>query len=293
MPALAYHRALWIHQMDQLGEKTIEEAAATALQYAGADTLLLKVFDQSDYMSTYDTAPDAVSSIQKFHALQQRAESAGVTLLPWVVPGNHTQAQVHGILAPSPVIVDLEPYKGFWQDTPNSIVTYLSGLRAADVEEVYVSIDPRSAAETALDLGSWAHLVDGLLPQLYWTDFQQAEASIVPQLDQELDALGVPVYPVYPYNASAFDLSAAWADAQQDYMPTGCSLWRMGSATGQQLRNFASLALPTKLTPRPQWDNNATIQTQRLLMGESTNNYQPDVAGAIAFLQRFLPAATV
>jgi len=291
MPALAYHRALWIHQMDELGEKTIEEAAKTALTDAAADTILLKAFDQLKYMATYDTAPDAVSSVSKWQQLASRAEAVGVTLIPWVVPGNHTQAQTHAILAPSPIVVDLEPYTQFWTDTAGAVAEYITTLREGDVSEIYVSIDPRNPQVAQLDVASWAHLVDGLVPQMYWPEFQQPEGAVIPRLDAAIAGLGVPVYPAYSYDASGPDLATAWADAL-GYGVTGCSLFRMGVANAQQLQAFATLQLPAKPAPPAQaWTNNDLVQIERLLLGESVTNYQPDIVGAISYLRRFQSAA--
>ncbi|HEY8744876.1 MAG TPA: hypothetical protein VIU62_17440, partial [Chloroflexota bacterium] len=184
MNVFAGHRALWLHQFDQLGETSIEQIAATAKNYAGADIVMVKAMDGLTWMSNFDSSPNAISGLTKWRETVARGAAAGVTVLPWVVSNHRTDAESHAALG-SIVVVDLEPYPGFWSgagvvrsehsasavnpwaDLAAGVPVYLADLRAGGVTGLHVSIDPRAGAETALNVAAWAGSVDGLLPQVY------------------------------------------------------------------------------------------------------------------------------
>jgi len=243
-------RALWLHMYSQLGEKNIEEIAATAMTYAQADIVMIKAMDSQTWMSRYDTSPEAISGLDKWRETVARGAAAGITVLPWVVPFTHDDAAAHAALGDT-VVIDLEPYyDGFWKDNAPAVVTYLQGLRDGGVKNLFVSIDPRHSAEVALNVPAWAHMTDGLLPQVYWTDFKTDAMSCVLLITdlQTTLAPGIPIYPALPYNASPGDLTAFWGALNGSCQ--SASLWRMGTASGAQLKAFGALAMPAPL-PAP------------------------------------------
>ncbi|MHB8575376.1 MAG: hypothetical protein ACYDCQ_08595 [Dehalococcoidia bacterium] len=244
MSSLSERKSLWIHQYDQLAEASIASICATAVQYAASDVVLKKVFDGTAIMGpAIDHDALAIDSLGTWRAQVAEAAAAGVQLFGWVNATHHDQAGLHAEVGET-IVVDLEPYAQFWQDGPGDVATYLSGLRAGGVQNLFVSIDPRASAESALGVAGWAAAVDGLLPQLYWTDFQQPEAVVGPLIDQ-LVGYGVEVIPVLPWDGSAADMTSAWNYAVGKGS-TGVSLWRMGVAGLDALRAFGGLALPSR-----------------------------------------------
>ncbi len=119
---------------------------------------------------------------------------------------------------------------------------YLRTLRAGGVQQIFASIDPRPAAVQALGVADLAGMVDGLLPEVYWPDFQQPAMSCL-GLVRSLRALSPNIYPALPYDAAAADLAAFW-EACRGIGCSGCSLWRLGAANAVQLQAFGALAVP-------------------------------------------------
>lgn len=268
---IAQQKSVFIHQFDQLAEPTIAAIADTLRTYAGATLALVKAMDQDAWMGQFDRDPLAIASLVVLRQRQQEAAAAGIDLVPWVVPGNTANTALHAACGPR-LVVDAEPYAGFWQDTPQAFQSYLQQLRAGGVSELVVSIDARRSAEVALGVDTWAHLVDALLPQLYWTSFQQPAAVVVPLL-QQLQGYGVPIVPVLPADGAAADLAAVWTAAQASGC-RGLSLWKLGPATIPQLTAFGSLALPSPPPP----DQTAQLTQQLAALTADRDHLRQTVA---------------
>jgi len=243
-------KALWQWEFSQQAEQTLADAAATAKNLAGATILLVKLMDGTDWMSLFD--PQGYSSLAQFQADAAAAQANGVTVIPWVVPHGQDpagEAAAHAQLG-SVLMVDLEPYRGFWTGPASGIPTYLQALRAGGVKEIHVSIDPRAAAVAAIGGYHVLDPADGIHPQVYWTTFQQPAADVVPMIQAIFEPGGPLVYPALPGEGTASDMAAVWT-AAQGLGCDGVSVWRLGSMSSQQLAAFANLVMPAS-TPPPQ-----------------------------------------
>ena len=271
MPDLTQSLSLWLWQFDQTSEGNIEAIAATALQYANAPIVLVKAMDGPYFMGPSpqgDTSPEAISGYAKMAETIARGADAGITVIPWVNVLASSNAAAHAALGPA-LVVDAEPYASFFENgqvgpnTPADFTAYLIGLRAGGVQQLYISIDPRPWAEQALGVPNWASLVDGILPQMYWTDFQTAPDSAAMQdYVHAMALLGVPVMPVLPANGQAGDM-ARFAAICAPYGFTGFSLWRLGEADAAHLQEFSAMqqqAPPPDPTPDPPPDPNYAAQ---------------------------------
>lgn len=237
----AGRRAIWMWEYSQQAEQQIEQVAETALQLAGCDTVLLKTMDGTDWMSRYDRSAGAIDSLAAWQATVRRGAVAGITVLPWVVPHGQSPASEAGLHAQlgDTLICDFEPYPGFFTAGAGNVPVYLSALRDAGVQQLYASIDPRPSAVAALSVSAWAGLVDGFLPQVYFTDFGGDPLEVIPMLGR-LCVMGKPVVPVLPGNGQAADLGAVWTLARA-LGCAGMSVWRLGSMDAGQLQAFAGL----------------------------------------------------
>ena len=247
-PGLGGRKAIWIWEYSQQAEQQIEQVAETALQLAGCDTVLLKAMDGTDWMSAYDRGTGAIDGLETWQATVRRGAVAGINVLPWVVPHGQSPASEAGLHVQlgQTLICDIEPYTGFFTAGPGNVPVYLAALREAGAGRIYASIDPRPSAIAALDVSSWASLVDGFLPQVYFTDFGGDPLDVIPMLGR-VCALGKPVVPVLPGIAQAGDLRSVWALAQV-LGCTGVSVWRLGSMNRDQLQAFAGLGMQSPST---------------------------------------------
>lgn len=116
-------------------ERTWTDALHTAQALAGAGVLLVKAMDGQQWMSDFDNAPAAIYGPKALRGLQQVGAAQGCSVVPWVVPHGRDDAAMHAALG-EVLIVDLEPYPGFWTDSAGGVPLYLAGLRAGGVREV-------------------------------------------------------------------------------------------------------------------------------------------------------------
>lgn len=245
------HRAIWSWENSSQAEQTEYDVANTLKRYANTDNLFRKVMDGSTFMGNIPNAdPGGPKSYQDWWSSAQIYESLGIRAIPWVVPNSPGDAVNHSPLS-STLILDVEPYDGFWANTSNNLNDYLNQL--SQVQEVYVSIDARPLAWDAMQVDSWINhpLVKGLIPQLYWGDFTNENPwNCVGYLYRCLVACSSTkvVIPAFRFDSgqspandgSPNDLLAFWRIAQA----WGCvapSLWRLGSATIDELMQFGSL----------------------------------------------------
>jgi len=240
----AGRKAIWMWEYSQQAEQQIEQVAETALRLAGCEVVLLKAMDGTDWMNIYDRGAGAIDGLAGWQATVRRGAATGISVLPWVVPHGENPASEAGLHAQlgDTLVCDIEPYAAFFTGGAGNIPAYLAALRAAGAGQIYASIDPRPSAIAALDLPAWAPLVDGFLPQVYFTDFGGDPLEVIPMLGR-LCGLGKPVVPVLPGNAQPADLRSVWVLAQA-LGCTGVSIWRLGSMDADQLRVFAELLMP-------------------------------------------------
>ncbi|HLZ69578.1 MAG TPA: hypothetical protein VKV26_06655 [Dehalococcoidia bacterium] len=230
-------RAIFLWMFSAQAKRTWADALRTAQSLAGAGVLLVKAMDGQQWMSDFDNAPAAIYGPKALRGLQQMGAAQGCTVVPWVVPHSRADAAAQAALG-EVLVVDLEPYAGFWTDAADGVPVYLAGLRAGGVRDLYVSLDPRPRALAALDAASWAGQTAGILPQTYWTDFGTAPEACLAQI-AACARLGAPVVPVLPG-----DGAAGFADLWPAARALGCGGvcgWRLGSMDAAALAAFAAL----------------------------------------------------
>ncbi|HZQ35763.1 MAG TPA: hypothetical protein VFD32_07510 [Dehalococcoidia bacterium] len=230
-------RALWLWMFSAQAERTWADALRTAQTLAGAGVLLVKAMDGRRWMSDFDNAPAAIYGPKALRGLQQLGAAQGCSVVPWVVAHGRDDAPAHAALGQT-LVVDLEPYPGFWTDATDGVPLYLAALRAGGVREIYVSVDPRPPALAALAVAGWAAQTTAILPQCYWTDFGLAAEICLGQI-AACARLDVPVVPVLPGDGAA-GYAGFWPAARALGCNGVCG-WRLGSMDAAALSAFAAL----------------------------------------------------
>lgn len=256
-------RAIWIHQLDQLGERTIEEIAAT-LAPRGITRVYVKAMDGPAWMSEIYAHPLAPSSPAQLARLGAAFEAEGLQVVPWVVcRASSAESQQHlaCAVATGGLVVDYEHgYTGFWESGLGEARRYFDALRrAVDHAWLAVAPDPRQVGREYP--GDTIAGLTAYLPQVYWTDFRLPWSQVLAAACARCEPLG-PCEPVLPCAATPADLQAAlaWCEARGH---AAVSLWRMGAANTSQLDRFG-------LTPGPAPAGNAEIPEQYLERGWTT-----------------------
>lgn len=116
------NRTLWIHQFDQWQAEYGATPIAPVIATQGFTRVCVKALDGANWMNQFDTSSDAISGIPALQSWLASFNRHGLAMDVWVVPTKDTARGMEPIYAallselPGRLILDLEPYAGFWGD---------------------------------------------------------------------------------------------------------------------------------------------------------------------------------
>ncbi len=172
--ALAPHHTVWVWQFSTDGALP---AIASALQGTGLG-VIVKTHDGIEWMSKYDTAPDAITSAARVRNVARYFEDRGIPFHAWAVPKGvdpPLEAQMAAdVLAAGArsLVLDLEGSSGFWVGNAADARRYGDELRRlSPYGRVDISIDPRPWRINLVPMTEFVAMSDGIWPQLYWDTF--------------------------------------------------------------------------------------------------------------------------
>src|SRR5437879_6554748 len=123
--------ALWYHSGRQVAEQTIDQLAQNIRRYAPAvSQVFVKTNDGSDWMGKYDTSKPsmAITGVDAIKTWIWTLQRYGLEFHAWCVPRgldldgeSNTITQVCKIPGVRSMILDVEPYKGFYEGASGTI----------------------------------------------------------------------------------------------------------------------------------------------------------------------------
>lgn len=260
-PETPHHR-IWVWQFS--ADASLE-GIASALSGKGLG-VVLKTHDGTDWMSTYDHAPDAIDGPDRFRRVAGFFEDRGIPCHAWcVVKGIDPvrEAQMAGdVLAAGArsLVLDLEGSSGFWLGTVDDAIHYGQELRRiSPYGRVDISIDPRPWRINLVPMNEFVAFTDGIWPQLYWDTFATSgntdgynasghpvpASGITPEFLLEVtNALLLPYErEIIPVGQGAAGDPATWprfAHRAWDLQTPVISDWRLGVTPAQTLQYLAA-----------------------------------------------------
>ena len=99
------------------------------------------------------------------------------------------------------VILDVEPYAGFWRGDVEDVAQYMRTLTASAPDDLHIgmSVDSRTAGKLAqIHFRTWlaTERIGSLHPQVYWHDFGLPFGIALHECTDTLAGYGLPIYPV-------------------------------------------------------------------------------------------------
>lgn len=234
-------------------------------QIGGGNVLCLKVADGLRWQGSIDVLNrdgrfvrlTPIIDVDSLREVRDHCWARGVAFMPVVVPrGVAGEAEFHGQIgiACGALMTDLEPYAGFWDQSPLSLIpVYCEALRAvASAELVYLvnQPDPRRFGLIDARVQETAKFFDAVCGQHYvgW------ESVAWIHVDRELQALRdllkwFSAAHVTLYGIERVDLALAfWAKARE--LVGGAHVFAFGPMNAAQLQAFAT-ALKPSVEPLP------------------------------------------
>jgi hypothetical protein len=249
-------RAGLFYRMDSdVPENTVPEMIALCAS-GGFDAVSPKGADGDEWEGDFDVGELALTSVEKLVAERDAYAAAGIALIPWVVYRGIlplAEAALHAAIANAcgEVIVDFEwGYRGFvdhgdWHDA----LAYFRELRAlAPGARIRFCPDPRQVVGPNYDAAALAPMVDVVMGQCYWTDFQttwENALSVGFNLDAAMRTT-LPQEPVLPGDARTVDIAAA----AEYLVARGAPVW-VFQRTGLVGADFAAIKAALASAPPP------------------------------------------
>ena len=261
--------AVWHWKGDVLPENTIEDvaknikAAAPAVSQVWVKICDATTRDGAQWQGYWDTkrslAIDGPQSIDRWVA---GLSKYGLEFHAWCVPkGTHTEAETNIIIQActrpgvKSLILDVEPYAGFWQGGRDGIRPFMTRIRRALPGSFHIgmSVDPRKHHYDGIYPQEWFPFVNSIHPQDYWATFRRTPEDVLRETFEVWGSYGRPIIPVLDSDAAADDMATAITLATQRHRAKGLSWWRLGitSPEGWRVINTPISGGTPSPTPTP------------------------------------------
>lgn len=236
--------AMWHWKGDSVAENTIEELARTIKSKAPAVTQVwLKTSDYTpsagaQWMGYWDTkrnlAVDGPASIDRWVSGMGQF---GLEVHVWAVPrSGNMEAETNLIIQAcqrpgvKSLILDVEPYSGFWLGGRADVRPFMSRIRRAlpGAFHIGICVDPRAHHYDNIYADEWQPFVNSVHPMVYWETMQRQPEDVLAETYEVWGSYGKPIIPALQGDAIAQDMTTAQTLAVARHGATGLSWWRLG-----------------------------------------------------------------
>lgn len=128
------------------------------------------------------------------------------------------------------LILDVEPYDGFWSAGQEGIRPFMLRIRRQLPANFHIgmSVDPRHHHFNRIWPDEWRPYIDSLHPQVYWVTFGNLPQEALQEAWEVWGNFGLPIVPVMQGNSEPREIRAAHTLATRRYKAPGVSWWRLG-----------------------------------------------------------------
>lgn len=244
--------AVWHWKGDAIPEATIDAFASNLKQRApNVKQVWVKTSDGPYFMGQFDRSALAINGEADIDRWVQVLAKYDLEFHAWCVPtGLDPERETAVIIATCSrpgvrsMILDVEPYAGFWQGGEAGIRPYMLAIRRVLGGEFHIgmSMDPRPQHFDSIFPNRWFPFVDSIHPQSYWYTFRQTPEQTLQSTFNTWGSYGRPVIPALQGDAPLVDQTAAHALATGRFGATGLSWWRYGV-----ISQFGAVNLPIEI----------------------------------------------
>ncbi len=231
--------ALWHWKGDSLGENSIDEVAQTIKRWAPAVTaVFVKTSDGSDWQGAYDQSRTmGINGTADVDRWVQGLAKYGIDFHAWAVPKgvdipgeSQKIIQVCNRPGVKSMILDVEPYPGFYRGGRDSVRPLMTAIRAAISGSFHIglSVDPRPQHYDEIFPDEWFPFVQSVHPQVYWATFQQTPDAALASAYSTWSRFGRPIFPVLQGDTDRAGMDQARTLSITRYAANGLSWWRLG-----------------------------------------------------------------
>lgn len=244
--------ALWHWKGQVLPHNSIDEVAQHLKRMAPRVTeVFVKVCDSTlesgaDWQGRWDSnAGLAVTGPERIDRWVSALGRYGMNFHAWCVARDLDAEAETGLIVQAcrrpgvrSLILDVEPYEGFWTGGREGIRPYMLRIRRQLPAGFHIgmSVDPRRHHYGSIWPAEWRPFVNSVHPQVYWAIFGVLPEVALKEAWQVWGDYGLPVIPVLQGDAEAREMRAAHNLSTQRHGAPGVSWWRLGVIGEAQYR---------------------------------------------------------
>jgi len=261
--------AAWYVYGGAVGERTIDELAATIKHYAPAvGAVFVKVLDGTDWMGTFESTSDpkpnlAINGTNDINRWVSTLAKYNLDFHAWALPKGvdpqtegHLMSQVCQQPGVQSLILDVEGGTGFYRGGRDSVRPLMTALRSAIPASYHIglSMDPRPNHYNEIYPDEWFPFINSLHPQAYWGAFGVSPDVALQETYSTWGHYGSPIIPALQgYNVDHASMDRARNLAISTYGALGISWYTLGGIGPAQFPAvnvpIAGAAQPTPVPP--------------------------------------------
>lgn len=248
--------AIWHWKGTSVPETSIEQFVANIKNRTpNVKQVWVKTSDGSDWMGEYDDSALAINGPADVDRWVRVLEANGMEFHAWCVPqglDNERETALINAVCQRPgvksMILDVEPYSGFWQGGATGVRPFMLKIRQAVGSRFHIgmSMDPRPWHKDDIFPEEWSPFVDSIHPQTYWFTFRRSVEDVVTNMYEIWGGYGKPIIPALQGDAPLNDQFEAHTLTTQRHGAQGLSWWRYGV-----ISRWTAINLPIEIKDSP------------------------------------------
>lgn len=248
--------AVWHWKGTGLGERSIEQLAANLKRNApNVKQIWVKTSDGTDWQGRFDAGGGdmAVTGVAAIERWIRILNQYGLEFHAWCIPkGENVEAEANLISTVCRVpgvrsmVLDIEPYAGFWQSGREPVRPLMTRIRQAVGGRFHIgmSIDPRPHHYASVFPEEWFPFINSIHPQCYWATFRDDPASVLESAFATWKPYGKPIIPALQGDGALVDQKEAQTLSTQRHGSLGVSWWRYGVISRYEAINTTITVVP-------------------------------------------------
>lgn len=286
---------IWHWKGDVLPENTIDDVARNIKSAAPhVIQLWVKISDATNrdgaqWQGYWDTKRAlAIDGPQSIDRWVQTLAKYGIEFHAWCVPkGTHVDAETNIIIQACKrpgvrsLILDVEPYAGFWQGGASGVRPFMTRIRRALPGSFHIgmAVDPRKNHFESIFPREWFPFINSIHPMAYWATFRRTPEAVLRETYEIWGSYGRPIIPILDSDADPDDMAAAITLATQRHRAAGLSWWRLGTITPvgwRAINQPISVGSPPSTPPPPSGSIGQEIIVRLGQPGFASGSYTPE-----------------
>lgn len=250
--------AIWHWKGTSIPEKSIAEFVGNVKRRTpNVKMIWVKTSDGIHWQGRFDQGAGdlAINSTADIDRWVNTLNQNGLEFHAWCVPQGldiEREAQVIAQVCNRPgvrsMILDVEPYAGFWQGGRAAVRPFMVRLRQLIPAGFHIgmSMDPRPWHYESIFPMEWFPFVNSLHPQSYWATFRNSPEATLKQTYDTWGNYGRPIIPALQADANLVEQEQAHTLATARHKARGLSWWRYGV-----ISQYGAVNLPINITITP------------------------------------------